>query len=311
MSALETLSTLPVETQKDALASATRTLLPQPPAAQRQQLLVPNEILQQLMAEVRRKLRIDPKNNSPEADARILEYVSKTLSSLLQDTDPATIKARLGERGDLSPRDYKIMYPGDFFNFQRGLAIRRSHVEEVLSSPSNVQHMSSGKADISIEVFPNLSFYSKVHVDKEGSLFSLVVQSIRRADVQHIYSAWRIYHDDVVMPTPYSPLALFEAFVSKYGDDLQIRDKVFGKFLLYQILPDVSKDELDAMSSPNKDEPLKTTQLNSYTDSATNISYVAFGYTINILSYCHDLALHGVRVHPERIRLGSFLKYTR
>src|SRR6266403_745210 len=232
MSALETLSNLTAEQQKDALASATKAMLPRP-----EEMPVSLELPQQILDEVRRKLRIGPADNSPEARTRMLSYISAALSSLLKGTNTEEVKQRLGQRGELPPRQYKIKFPADFFNFKKGLAIRPSHVEEALTSPSAVQHLSARNVTATQGRLPSVSFYSRVHVDRKGAPFSLIVLSIRIKDVQNVYSAWRIYHDDIEMPASYSPLAVFEAFVHEYGDELSIGGKPMGKFLLFTALP--------------------------------------------------------------------------
>jgi hypothetical protein len=313
MNVLQTLSQLPVETQKDALASATKSLLPQPRETDQQSpaLIGPLELSQQVVNEIKDRLKIPLESDSPEAKAKVLAYISKLLSSLLRGDDPSAVKGRLGQRGDLAPRDYKIIYPADFFNFQQGLAIRRNHVEEALSNPTAVQHLSSDIRDRSPDVFPNLSFYAKMHVDHRGAPFSLLVKTFRDKAVQHVYSAWRIYHADIAMPEAYSPLGIFEAFVFKYGEELLLGGKRMGKLLFYKVLPGVSFAEMDGMTAEQPGNPLLTVQLNWTTHKTSNTTYVTFAYSINLARYCADLMLHGIDVHPDKIRLGNFSKNLR
>jgi hypothetical protein len=312
MSALETLAKLPPEKQKDALASVTKSLLPHPGTPQEEPLLVPAELQQKVIGEIKRRLKIQPDDWSSAALTKLLNYISAALSSLiLQETDLSEVKERLGQRGDLSPRDYKIVYPADFFNFQKGLAIRPSHVSEALTNPTNVQHLSSGDPGISTDTFPNVSFYSRVQLDHYGEPFSLIVQSIRRKDVQHVYSAWRIYHDNIKMPEVYSPLGVFEAFVSKYGKEFMVADNPVGKFLLYKRLPGVSAEQMiDATKGPkDEEEELMTIQAKWQFSEPENAVYVTFAYALDLQQYCHDLEAHSVPIHPEQIRFGTFGKF--
>jgi hypothetical protein len=309
VSALQTLSELPVEQQKDALASATKRLLPHS-ETEPQNLLVSSQLVERMLQEIRDKLKIQSENNSPEAYAKILDYLSQTLSSLLTETDPAKIKARLGERGELSPPDYRIVYPRDFSNFEKGLAIRPAYIREALTDPTAVQHLSSEKPDIPTSVFPSLSFYSKVHLDRRGQRFSLIVQSIREGDVQRVYSAWRVYHDDIEMPDVYSPLEVFRGFVSKYGDDVVVRGESLGHLLLYKILPGVEADDIEGLKEPTEDT-LRTLQIKCESDPAKNVSYFTFAYYINLERYCADLLRRGVEVRPDQLRLGTFNKFRR
>jgi hypothetical protein len=303
MSELQTLSALTAEEKKDALASATKVLLPRPDE-QPQAFALP----QQIFDEIRAKLRIKPTNDSPEARAKILSYISAALSTLLKAADTTKVKERLGQRGDLSPRQYKIRYPSDFFNFQRALAVRRSHVEQALTSPSQVQHLSAKNVVAELpQAIPNVSFYSRVHVDRKGAPFSLVVLAIRKNDVQHVYSAWRIYHDEINMPDIYTPLSVFEAFVRKYGEELRIAGKPMGKFLLFKVLPHITQKDLDEIPTPAGRR--WTLQLNWRVNPEIDTAYITFGYLINIDHYCADLSARNVPVHPEAVMTGNFYKY--
>lgn len=310
MTALGTLSHLPIETQRDALASATRSLLPRPPAgAQDQQLDTSLELQQNLIDEIRKQLKLRPDDNSPSAQAKLLRFISETLSSLiLGNTNIAEIKARLGQRGDLAPKDYTIEYPKDFQNFQRAFAIRPNHVADTLRNPSHVQHLTPPK-DFPVRDFQNISLYSSMHLTQKGEAFTLLVQTIRVGDVQQVYSVWRVYHSDVEMPEEYSPLGMFRAIVTKYGEDLSVRNKSIGRFLLYDVLPDVTADQMDNTKAASDETGLTTHQLIAFSNEKTGTSYVVIGYAINVMAYCADLRRHGVDVHPELVTFGAFGKH--
>lgn len=311
MSALKTLSDLPVETQRDALASATRSLLPQPPSrGEDPRAKTSVELQNNLIKEIRNQLKLRPDDTSPAAQAKLLRFISETLSSLiLGNTNIHEIKARLGQRGDLAPKDYTIKYPKDFQNFQRAFAIRPNHVAETLRNPNHVQHLTPPEGDPRLGKLPNISFYSTMHLTREGKAFSLVVQTTRTQDIQQVYSAWRIYHTDVAMPDTYSPLGIFRALVDKYGKEITVASKPVGRLLLYDVLADVTEEQWDNARAPD-DTGITTYQSLTVWNPTTRQLYVTLAYAIDVIAYCTALRRHGVDVHPESIKFGEFGKHS-
>ena len=233
---LATLKQLPSDEAQHLLAGVTRNFLPDPGVGQ--VFLgegADSSRQEQLLAEIRRHLHLDAHDDSPATKTKILEYLTREMSNLiLAKADISSIKARLGQRGDLKPSLYRITFP-DFFGDIEKRGIRRSHIEEALRQPNAVEHFLTEKR--AGANFDAISLHLRHYVDKAEQRFTLLIQTIRKGDTLLVNAAWRIYHADVDLSQAYSPLAVLQAFVDVYGFECRVGDSHPAKFFLYEVVP--------------------------------------------------------------------------
>jgi hypothetical protein len=197
-----------------------------------------DEILRSnLLSEVYGKLHINPPAQSESQKAELYRFLTKEMSNAaLSATNTDEIKKRVGQRGDLRPDLYSIEIPPEARALAKQRSISLAEITNALEQPHEVEHLlggvlSSTKSENAISVYSQ-----EKETVSTGEHSFLLVLSRRTGYHQQVMEAIRIYPSDVHIDDVVSPLALFKAFIEKYGFVLKVAGRT-GKFFLYETIP--------------------------------------------------------------------------
>src|SRR6267378_1086363 len=122
---VEVLEKLDRKAAADVVSAATKALSPNPDiekAAQDQHL---SEQTQKLIAELRTWLHLGADDNSSRAQARLFAALSDLLSDYFVADNTEEIRQTLGQRGELAPGQYKIVFPPGTEEFLTAFRLRK------------------------------------------------------------------------------------------------------------------------------------------------------------------------------------------
>jgi hypothetical protein len=247
-----------------------------------------------VLAEIRQKLRLRENDQSSKAKASIDDFLVKALDDavLVGGAADAALK-RAAQAGRLTPAAYKVIQPDPFRNRFFPLAVRKDQVEEAIHRPDDFQHLMTDRAlEGEEDVF---SVFLKQYDGRRRSDPNwFLVQSYRRELEQVAQSAWRIFPSDVDLTKAEKPLAVLEAFVERFGIEVQVGDRK-GKFIDVTSLPrtgdKMNFQVLVSGTSPLPDDFFfsasnrKTTEILTFS--------VGLVYCIDVTAYRKALIAHG------------------
>jgi len=302
---LKTLADYSDAERADLLAKASSFFLPKPDLQTEPE--APSPVLVDLMGELASRAKVDPTDTSPPARAAILQVLVSELSQLLlAQSRVATVRARLGDRGELPPKQYRVAFDPSFDTAtKRG--IRRAHVEDALQSPDSVQHLPEGENPIE----PRVSLYARRIADGKNASdpYVFLVHCRRAGDLQHVVTAWRVYLSDIRLKDDRNkPLDVLAAFLDVYGIEFTVRGFDTPRRLIaserFVVVPGEPDSELFRFES--KGIAFEANQTVQRTSDAVE---VALAYAVNVTRYLDDLRKHGVEISDaywksNTVRLG-------
>jgi hypothetical protein len=313
---LDTLRNLDDHDALMLLSSTVHSLLPDPGVGSRitDVLNAPAQSREQLLHELRHKLKLTDDDQSPVAQAKIFDTLSSEISKYaLKNADLRQIRARLGNRGDLDPLSYEVEIPR---LTEVGLSlrgIRASHIEEAIHMPDAVQHVNSNRHEFLVSLFcKNVGIGS-------ADAFTLLVVGLRKGYTLRVCDALRIYHSDVGLRGG-DAVGVLRAFLRTYGVTVQV-GHLSGLLLLDEVFPfsgggaelrqtmrigEKAFGELpsvtESFSASDRGHFCRDTEFGSIVLSRHNpllsVVEVAIAYAYNARKYREDLRRHGVPVPP-------------
>lgn len=317
---LTTLKKIDQQQALDLLSSTTVSLLPDPgvgPPTSTTDAEI--EMQERLLEEVRDRLGVQADDWSYEAKGKFLKFLAEEMRKYaLSQTSIDTVRARLGQRGDLRPDLYQVEFHKSFYKFSE-LGTRRSHVEEALRRPDDIEHL---LPDIITEGDrPAISLYLKRHGKSDSpNRFTLLVQAWRQNDVQLVFEAWRIYHSDVDLSGAQTVLEALRSFIEVFGIPFRVGGSDPKKFFIYETVPfptdqqEVSSVEVETTTELSPEgykfrvkETEAVTLDNALLDNifstfmyrlnrTQSMTEIAIAYTIDTRQYWKCLQSHGVKI---------------
>ena len=249
------------------------------------------ELQDSLLAEIRERFNLDPADQSQTAQAKLFKFLVEEMSEpVMKGAREKQAKARLGQNGNLRSDLYRIKFGDSFHANEVTGGIRRSHVEEALRHPNQVQHLLPERFGLGEDTLA-VSIYAK-HNEK----FILLVQTTRKGDTQLVGSAWRVYHSDVDLSAAYEPLEMLRAFADVYGMYFRVGHSAPAKFFLYEVVPMLKGKQpvnIITIDNPTKEACYVNTLLR---ESNLQVWEVAIAYVINTSRYISDLRNHKVHI---------------
>jgi hypothetical protein len=236
----------------------------------------------------------------------IQEALSREISSyLLSGVDSAEVRARVGEKGALSPSLYKVSFSPKFDNGAAFWGLSKNYVLNAIKNCDQVQHFVSR---IEPENAPaHASLFTQIPPVKHD-LYTILVKCQRVGDMLVVDDAYRVYHDEVDLRGATLPLDILKRFVEKFGEEVEIkilnpdktdaRSSERGRFFhevvynvprggfLIGIFPDGQVLRIESA----KDAPLE----------------VALCFAVGHQKYIHQMMRHGIKAEIPHAVTSSF-----
>jgi hypothetical protein len=217
---LQTLEKLDRSRVASVLSLAARKLLPRPGDDH-----TPNQADQAIAEDlIKELLAKGSASRRPQAEVDTVtaqESLSREISSyLLSGVDSAEVRARVGDKGALSPSLYKVSFSPRFENGVKFWGLSKNHVLNAIANCDQVQHF------ISKVEAPNApahgSLFTQIPPVKH-SHYTTLVKCQRAGAMLVVDEAYRVYHDEVDLLGVTSPLDILKRFIEKFGEEVKIK----------------------------------------------------------------------------------------
>ena len=299
-----TLPSLRNQTPKEIegiLASLTLDMLPNPGIGRTPSDLS-EDVRDRLIQEIRISLGLKMDDKSPAAMSKIYDYLAREMGhAALADVDIKEVKTRLGDRGELAPPLYKIVFMDSFKNGSKRRGVDERTVELTLQSPDSVEHLRPELFGITSKRATSLYLKQFINSGQPLKSYSLLVFCTRLGYVQQVGDAWQIFHSDVDLSKAKTPLDVLKALVGKYGFEFQIGERK-ASFFWHERVPISRRVPFNEIirfpNQPNVDFAISWSP-GEIQDNYVELTY-AFG--INNTAYEADLVRHGIRIKPDNPR---------
>jgi hypothetical protein len=306
---VETLERLQKDDAAELLSAAARALSPKPQPETIQGETESLRRVRELIEELRRQLHLRPDDNSPRAQAKIFQSLSQNLSSLLLRENEEQIRESLGQQGELSPQQYKIVFTREMEAFCEAFRLRKKQITEAMQHPDGVEHLLKEK--VAAREAPAVSLYARQigYPDNKDS-FILLIHAIRSGDRQEVRAAFRVFRSDVDFASNASPLVILKSFVDVYGCSVRIGNVGPSKFILYEKKPFSAEANKQKSLEVNIDveQGHSHMALGLVRPTSSNFLEVAVAYAIDTQRYAKDLESHGIDV-SKHWRDQSFVSF--
>ena len=296
-STLPSLRNQSAEEVQGILASLTLDMLPNPGISGVTSDLTA-DVRDRLIQEIRISLGLKRDDNSPQAMSRIYDYLAREMGhAALANVDIKEVKTRLGNKGELTPPLYKIVFTDSFKHGSRIRGVDERSVELTLQSPDSVEHLRPELLGITSKRATSLYLKQFINNASPFNSFSLLVFCTRVGYVQEVGNAWQIFHSDVDVSKAKTPLDVLKALVGRYGFEIQIGESK-AAFFWHERVPISRSIPFNKLIKfpyePNVNYGV-TWSPGEIRDNSLELTY-AFG--INYTAYEADLAKHGIKVKP-------------
>lgn len=195
----------------------------------------PSNETKALFEEIIKRLGIEETAETPEAQARLFEFVTNELVNAATDTAHLReARERIGQKGWLRPGLYEVKF-AQSFTHSTTFGVRRTHVEQALHNPDAIEHLYPERKGL-VEVAPLSLFVKRIDLEKSKDPFFLLAIATRRGFVLTVDMAWRVYSADVAVEPGTTPLEMLRSFVEKYGLLQRIAGKE-ARFFDYMAIP--------------------------------------------------------------------------
>jgi putative transposon-encoded protein len=216
---LQALEKLDPSRAASVLSLAARKFLPRPGDDH-----TPNQADQAAAEDVIRELSTKAASSrKPQTEvntAAVQEALSREISSyLLGGVDSAEVRARVGEKGALSPSLYRVSFSLRFENSVTLWGLSKTYVVNAIAKCDQVQHFVS-----KIEA-PNAPAHTSLFAQTppvKHDPYTILVKCQRSGDMLIVDEAYRVYHDEVDLIGSSSALDILKRFIDRVGREVEI-----------------------------------------------------------------------------------------
>jgi hypothetical protein len=244
-----------------------------------------------VLSEIRARLRIPPNDDSAQAHAEIDKFLSDALQGLILNADNRSdALKRVGQSGRLPPALYRVIQSQEFKTlFVNTLGMSSNHIDDAVRRPDDHQHLMPEGLP---ENARTLSlFLKKVTSGDARKSHWLLVNTNRAGLDQIVLSAWRIYPADVDLSGASQPIDVLRAFAEVFGYTISVGDKK-ALFVDAQQFPPDAQVKIDWTGASTE----HFVSFSQTRDVATNLYMIGLAYCIDIAKYRTSLKRHGVKV---------------
>jgi len=287
---------------------ASSTLLPEAGIGKRTEFDVNNiSVAQAVLSEIRDRCGLREGDMSAAALSKIYSVLSEEISLVvLEGVDLNKIKTRLGNKGDLHPSQYKIVF-GQQIEMIEALGVTKSHLESVIRHPN--ASIDLAPQSLNEERDPRVSVKVKfINAKRTENNYALFVITQRAGEFQVVVGAFRVYVADVPLKNVSEPMDVVRAFVAKYGVPFRL-GTVVSSFIerevinLHQPLEAAAKIDVLHPKSGKIYWPLFAGDLTRFTDPQGGVlGEVLLSFVVDVSEYIQTLHKHNVSLpaDPEK-----------
>ena len=102
------------------------------------------------------------------------------------------VKTRLGDKGELAPPLYKIVFSDSFKDGSKRRGVDEHLVEITLQSPDSVEHLHPGLLGVTAKKATSLYLKRFINNGRPSNSYSLLVFCTRLGYVQQVDDAWQV-----------------------------------------------------------------------------------------------------------------------
>lgn len=218
---LTALADLPRAKATEVLASAARTLLPEPRIAEASASEHADmAIVHRVLSEARKHLKVGD-DDSAATVRRLASFLARELSSaVIPEDEIGSVRGRLGAKGLLANSQYQIIFTSHFDQSEGLNNVRRSHVQSAIAHADMTEHILPTKPDTQLGALTSLFFQTPPV--KKGVAYSLLIKCDRADAALFVQDAFRIYHDEVNLAGATSAGEVLARFLEKFGLDIDL-----------------------------------------------------------------------------------------
>ncbi len=280
------------------LASLTLDMLPNPGIGGAPSDLT-MDVRDRLIQEIRISLGLKMDDKSPAAMSKIYDYLAREMGhAALADVDIKEVKTRLGDKGELAPPLYKIVFTDSYKHSGNRRGVDERAIERTLQSPDSVEHLRPELLGITSKRATSLYLKQFINNSRPFNSHSLLVLCTRIGYVQEVSDAWLIFHSDVDLSKAKTPLDVLKALVAKYGFEIQIGERK-ASFFWHEWVP-ISRrlpyNEIIRIPTEPSVNWAITWSPGEMRDNSVELTYA---FAINYAAYDADLVRHGIRIKPN------------
>jgi hypothetical protein len=225
-----------------------------------EQSIVENEetLRNALIAEARKKARLNPDDNSPEAIEKISSLLDSESDRISRAPDEASAWTRLIERGDFPSDLYQIRVVQNLIDFfGKDFERERVLIQTTVRAPNKEQHFRAHDEDPAAPSMVSL-FAREFRTPYPARNFTMLVVGQRgRGRTLDVHIAWRLYPTYVNVNGAEDLLELLRRFADKYGVDIVLNGEK-GRFFLTTFEKVPNKVEIQVPKSSRKRTALIT-----------------------------------------------------
>jgi hypothetical protein len=288
---LEVLSRYDEKTASAILAAAALSTSAMPSEKEDDLVLEHKDQVVELLAEIRRRLRLRVDDQSPTAKASIDNFISNSIDEVVLTAPTAQAALnRAGQAGRLSPGLYKVEQPSSFVELFYPLTMKKHIVQDVVNYPDDFQHLLNDIATPGDR--DNLSLFLKqVPPRNTGQAHWILVQTVRQETRQIVQSAWRIFGSDVDLSHASEPIHVLKQFAAVFGLPVRVGDEVSTFIESRSVLKDSEVNV--GYEGPRTDHEVYWSYSFRGLTSNPRISKIGIAYCIDISRYKAALRRHG------------------
>ena len=301
---LQSLKKLDRSRAASVLSLAARKFLPRPTDDHSS-----NQDDQDAAANLIEELSAKASSRRPQAEVdtiAVQEALSREISSyLLSEVDSSEVRARVGDKGALSPSLYKVTFSPRFTTLQALWGVSKNHVLDAIANCDNFQHFVYRMAAPNAP--PHGSLFTKIPLVKRDN-YTILVKCQRMGDILVVDDAYRVYHDDVYLIGAIYPIDILKRFLDTFGMDTEIM--ILNADGTNAQPPERAKLFHDAVY----DVPNGGMFVHKFSGETVRIGpvvearqlEVALSYDVSSPKYADQLMRHGVKVQIPTQRAPAF-----
>ncbi|MDM0051403.1 hypothetical protein [Variovorax sp. J22R115] len=189
-----------------------------------------DRVLQEVIAEVRRRAGLAPDDQSPRAIELLSDVIDDELINLTGKTNVDTVLDNMAKKGEV-PSDLYVLKIIDQVQdiYKRHWASEFDIISNTVKAADQEQHF--GPEEHGGE--PTLiSLFAKSYTNKfPYRNFMMLVAGQRAGLTLHVHQAWRIYADDIDLKNAKDLVDVLRRFCERFGLEFEVNG-VRGKFML-------------------------------------------------------------------------------